>query len=100
MRVAALVLIALAVALIGCARKAPGPRECQEFAIAVSGVRSLRELSVPAVRDTVDRLTVECLVTPYDRALLRCVEESRRLRACKLEFDRRRSRRSSGLQEN
>jgi hypothetical protein len=90
----------LAVALAGCARKAPGPRECQEFAIAVSGVRTLGELSVPAVRETVNSLTVECLVTPYDRALLRCVEESGRLRACKLEFERRRSRLVRATQEN
>ncbi len=97
MRVAPLLL---ALTLAGCARKAPGPRECQEFAIAVSGVRTLHELSVPAVREAVNSLTVECLVTPYDRALLRCVEESGRLRACKLEFERRRSRRASGLHEN
>jgi hypothetical protein len=90
--------VVLALALLGCARKAPGPKECQDFAIAVSGARTLRELSVPAVRDTVDSMTVECLVTPYDRALLRCVKESGRLRACKLEFDRRRARRA--LQEN
>ena len=45
-------------------------------------------------RDEVDELTRECLVTPYDRELLRCVGETGRVRACKNRFDLRRTARS------
>ncbi len=86
---------ALAVALVllaGCARKAPGPEECRAFAISASGARTYADLANPKVAEIVDRLTVECLVTPYDRELLRCTSETRRLRACLLEFEHRRRR--------
>jgi hypothetical protein len=81
---AALVLVA------GCARKAPGPQECRGFAIKASGARTFADLDNPKVAEIVDRLTVECLVTPYDRELLRCTEETGRVRACSLEFEQRR----------
>ena len=82
--------VALALVLAGCARKAPGPKECREFAIAASGARTFAELANPKVAELVDRLTVECLVTPYDRELLRCTAETGRVRACSLEFEHRR----------
>jgi hypothetical protein len=73
-----------------CARKAPGPLECRQFALIASGARTFADLQNPKVAEIVDRLTVECLVTPYDRELLRCTEETGRVRACSLEFEHRR----------
>jgi hypothetical protein len=89
--VRALALVALLL-LSSCARKAPGPEECRTFALTASGARTYADLATPAVAEVVDRLTVECLVTPYDRELLRCATETGRLRACSLEFERRRRR--------
>lgn len=88
----ALALVALFL-LSSCVRKAPGPEECRRFALSASGARTFSDLANPAVAEVVDRLTVECLVTPYDRELLRCASETGRLRACSLEFERRRRRR-------
>jgi hypothetical protein len=89
---------ALLIALLGalslgtaCRRKAPGPEECRRFALHAAGVRSARDLSRSSrLRASIDDLTRECLVTPYDRELLRCVEESGRLRACQSRFELRR----------
>lgn len=89
MRAFALVAFAL---LSSCARKAPGPKECRQFALMASGARTYADLANPAVAEIVDNLTVECLVTPYDRELLRCATETGRVRACSLEFERRRRR--------
>ena len=79
-------LIALALVLGGCRRKAPGPDECREFAYHVHGVTHGEDVRLPRVRAEVDDLTRECLVTPYDREYLECVEasgnESRRVRRC------------------
>jgi hypothetical protein len=70
-----------------CRRKAPGPEECRTFALHAAGVRSARDLARSArLRESIDELTRECLVTPYDRELLRCVEETGRLRACQSRF--------------
>jgi hypothetical protein len=95
-RRAALAVLA-GVLVSACTRKAPGPQECRSFALAVFGV--VRELERDAetrrslaVREHVDELTRECLVTPYDRQLLRCTVETGRARACRAAFERRRSR--------
>ena len=85
--------LAAFVLLSSCARKAPGPEECRQFAQMASGARTYADLANPAVAEIVDNLTVECLVTPYDRELLRCATETGRVRACSLEFERRRRRR-------
>jgi hypothetical protein len=69
------VLIALTLSWsCGCARKAPGPAECQRFALQVTGVRDARALSIPRVKAEVDDWTRRCLTTPYDRELLACVD--------------------------
>jgi len=91
-------LVALICALsAGCARKAPGPDECRSFALAVFGLGSEAELGGGthrelALRDRVDEVTRECLVLPYDRELLRCAEETRRVPACRAAFKLRRAR--------
>ena len=90
----ALFVLAAALAL-SCHRKAPGPDECRSFALKMFrlpseeaiGGRTRQEL---ALRDQVDALTRKCLVLPYDRQLLRCVEETGGAPVCLTAFDRRR----------
>jgi len=68
---------AIAAALVGgsgCARKAPGPLECERFSHRLFGIRDGRQLAVPVLRDRVNQITVRCITTPYDRELLDCVE--------------------------
>lgn len=81
----------LLLTLNACARKAPGPDECRRFAYQVTGVSSARELELAPVKSQVDELTRQCLVTPFDRKLLRCVERGAPLRACSLEYELRRA---------
>ena len=78
-------LLFTALSASACRRKAPGPAECRAFALRLAGVADSRAPSA-RVKAEVDELTRECLVTPYDRELLRCVEESGRLRACRSDF--------------
>ena len=81
----ALLLGALALAS-ACRRKAPGPEECRDFALVVTGVRSELDLRMPGVLERVNELTTHCLVTPYDRELVTCVEQGLGTRACMNEF--------------
>ncbi len=98
LRRAALVVL-VAVFAFACQRKAPGPGECRSFALGMFrlrseediGGRTRREL---AIRDQVDALTRECLVLPYDRQLLRCVEETGGDPQCREAFNQRRGRRT------
>jgi hypothetical protein len=60
-------------ALLACERRAPGPRECETFALHVVGVVDERALGRPDVKAAVDAWTARCLTTPYDRELLACV---------------------------
>jgi len=81
---------------VACERKAPGPKECRAFALAAFGLSAEEELARGArrnlsLRDEVDGLTRECLVVPYDRPLLRCLNETGRSRACRVAFERRRA---------
>jgi hypothetical protein len=80
--------VALAVAP-GCQRKAPGPLECERAALFLTGVPDPRLLRDPEIKDMVDQRTVECLTTPYDRALLDCFEQTGAAKACYLEFQMR-----------
>ena len=73
-----------------CERKAPGPAECRAFALAVAGVAGEEGLGSGRLRADVDELTRECLVTPYDRQMLRCFDETGRLLACRIALERRR----------
>ena len=80
-------VLLVAVSTAACRRKAPGPAECRKLALALAGVTDAQELRPNSqLKNEVDELTRECLVTPYDRELLRCVEESGRFRACRSAF--------------
>jgi len=85
-------LVLLTLGGASCQRRSPGPQECRDFALAVAGVRTREELH-PRHLPQLDNLTRECLVTPYDRTMLRCVEESGQIAACHREFLRRRAER-------
>jgi hypothetical protein len=72
-----------ALLLLGaCQRKAPGPAECERFALQVVGVSDTRARVSPSVKQAIDELTVTCLTRPFSRALLRCVEEGTPARHC------------------
>ena len=86
----ALALATLAFAFApACRRKAPGPEECREFAYHAAGVRSEADLVVPGVLKHVDDFTTECLLTPFDRELIACVEQGLSTRLCLRDFDLR-----------
>ena len=81
--------LATALFLFGCERKAPGPNECHDFARQALGIPDDVNRLPPRARAAVDELTLDCITTPYDRKLLRCVEEGRGGRRCLSEFKRR-----------
>jgi hypothetical protein len=85
-------LLSLLALLSSCERRSPGPAECRRFSLMVFGVERREELKSGRHLAQLDQLTRDCLVTPYDRALLRCVEESRQLNLCRREFAARRAR--------
>ena len=43
-------------------------------------------LADPRVKHEFDQLTMDCLLTPFDRELVRCIEESNRSRLCLAQF--------------
>ena len=88
-RSALLVVLAL---VAGCQRKAPGPDECVALAYRLFGVQRERDLADPSVRARVDEQIQECLVTPYDYELVRCLEQGVRARVCQYAFLERRTR--------
>jgi len=74
----------------GCQRKLPGPLECRTLAYRMFGVRMEQDLDDPRVRAKVDEQIHECLVTPYDYELVRCLEQGVRARVCQNAFVARR----------
>jgi hypothetical protein len=80
---------ALASGLTGCRRKAPGPDECVAFAFASYGIPPQGARLTPGLRDKVDELTRECLLTPFDRELMECTLTGGSPRACMRAFSLR-----------
>ncbi len=78
--------------LVTCQRKAPGPYACHRFALQALGVPDGAELT-PQAYAAIDELTRECITTPYDRALLRCVDDGLPPRRCLADFQLRSGRR-------
>jgi hypothetical protein len=79
--VASLVCLPLA----GCERKAPGPAECVALADLTLGRQ------VP--RTSHDELVRQCLLTPFDQAMLACVERTGAYSACHRRLELRRLQR-------
>ncbi len=69
-------LLCLLLALLpaGCQRKAPGPAECVALADLTLGRL--------APRTSHDELVRQCLLTPFDQAMLACVERTGAYSAC------------------
>lgn len=81
--------IGAVVVLLGtssCERKAPGPFDCEAAGARALGITHRSQLQDPRVKQALDTWTVECLTTPFDRQLLRCVEETGRAQMCLMEF--------------
>jgi hypothetical protein len=72
------VMLLSALGVAACTRRAPGPAECERFALQVTGVSDARMLAVPRIKAGVDDWTVRCLTTPYDDELLACVDRGER----------------------
>ena len=97
-RCALIVAAGLAVACVaGCARRAPGPDECHDLAVAwVLGPRLSHmpkvRISQSASEAILDR-TTECLTTPYDRELVQCVTTGSAPQTCMRGFETRHPKR-------
>jgi hypothetical protein len=82
-------------ALAGCARKLPGPAECRAFALA--SLRLPPEVpddvlaQNPRLHARAEELTSTCLTTPWDYALLDCLQSGRSELVCAAGFKQRRS---------
>jgi hypothetical protein len=83
-----LALIAAALAIAGCQRRAPGPWECQAHAVRMVE-EVIGPLATPQAEQAFQSEISRCLTTPYDRELVRCVEERGANRRCYQEFERR-----------
>jgi hypothetical protein len=86
---------ALALVLAGgCARKAPGPEECYDFTVrwtAAEG-RTAPGGRLRISEDEFVRRVNACITTPFDRKLLRCVEQGASPRLCLVAFKDRLAR--------
>jgi hypothetical protein len=79
-------------AAVGCARRAPGPGECYDFARGLVGVPK-RAVTLPdEVASLVESEAVRCLTTPYDHELIACVSAGSSKRRCVAEFELRTTR--------
>ena len=81
-------LLFTALASAGCQRRAPGPSECQQHALRVV-VERVGPLTTPQAEQAYESEIARCLTTPYDRQLVRCVEERGPTRRCYEDFERR-----------
>jgi hypothetical protein len=72
--------------IVGCQRRAPGPWECEQHALRVA--KSVG-LDAPQAKQSYQSEISRCLTKPYDRELVRCVEERGPSRRCYQEFERR-----------
>ena len=93
-RCALIVVVGLTIAgAMGCARRAPGPDECHDLAVAwVLGPRRSHSTTyriTPALSQAILDRTTECLTTPYDRQLVQCVTTGSAPRTCMLGFETR-----------
>jgi hypothetical protein len=77
----------------GCERELPGPEDCERVALRMLGIQDPRVLELRQVKKRFDQVVVDCLTTPYDRQLIRCIDETGQSRACLLSF---RARLTSG----
>jgi hypothetical protein len=92
-------ILLVSLAVCGCERRAPGPDECSRHALRVVEALGV-PLETPQVTEAYQSEISRCLTTPYDRRLVRCVEERGATRRCYQEFElRRRESRPDELPE-
>jgi hypothetical protein len=84
-----LAVVVLLGAVTGCARRAPGPGECYEFARGLVGIPEQAVALPEQVASLVESEAVRCLTTPYDRELIACVGAGSSKRRCAIEFELR-----------
>jgi len=84
----ALATLFLVANAIGCQRKAPNIDQCQEMAARLLGVGS-RSLRDPQVHAKFEQVAFECLTTPYDQQLYRCLQAGSDTELCAIEFRQR-----------
>ncbi len=60
--------------------------------MSMLGIDDPRLLADPRVKQQFDQLTTECLLTPFDRELVRCVDATGRSRQCLAQFQLRQKR--------
>jgi hypothetical protein len=73
--------------IMGCQRRAPGPWECEQHALRAA--KSVGPLDSPQAKQSYQSEISRCLTKPYDRELVRCVEERGPSPRCYQEFERR-----------
>jgi hypothetical protein len=83
-------LLVLSSLVNGCRRKLPGPADCQRIAASMLGIETAAQLLDPRVKFEFDKLTRDCLLTPFDGELVRCIDETKSARQCLYQFQRRR----------
>lgn len=86
----------LLLSALGCARQLPGPLECRAVALASAGLDPALPASLlasdPRLEARVEQLTRQCLTTPWDYALLSCLDRGGGSRFCMSQFEARRGR--------
>jgi hypothetical protein len=86
-RIVLLALVALGMA--GCRQNLLSPSECEYLAERLSGITAPHQLRNPRLRAEVAERTQHCLLTPYDRRFVRCLETQGRLDQCELDLQAR-----------
>jgi hypothetical protein len=82
-------LALLATSVGGCARKAPGPEACVQFAESWFHVNRENVLRDPPLSKHFDAKIQDCLTKPYDRELVECVMTGGDNRRCERAYERR-----------
>jgi hypothetical protein len=85
--------LALAALLVACQRKAPGPEECRRFAVQALGIPAGAKAISPQAYSALEELTRQCITTPFDRELVRCVDDGHPARRCLASYEDRALRR-------
>jgi hypothetical protein len=87
-RALAPLLLGLAALSSSCARKAPGPDECQSYALTLARLTFGAYLT-PEIQAQVEEVTRQCLTKPYDHELMRCVLTTGQQQLCLRSFAQR-----------
>ena len=92
-----LVLAALAVSLVGCGRKAPGPDECgtlaEQWVTQATAVTRYapQPVMVPSRAADIEEIARLCVTTPFDQEVIACARAGGSPERCLQAFaDRRR----------